>query len=751
MWGKLTRYVRTPEGRAGVSTYAAEGIAALGMVVVYGFASRLGKEPLDLYVIVRRTVSFIYPFVLVGAVVGLTRYVALAKDPVVQRRYLFGALGWVLPLGALLCLAALIAPERAAWYLFNDGTQGALILPLAVMIAALSLHSVAYSYLRGRQRLHTANALSATALALVPCAAFYLFSDLLHVLWATAAGWAAGAVLALAPAFLGGPVGAAGKERAELFRYGLPRLPGDAAMGALLTIPVYVAGSAHGLSAGGQMGLGITLLNLASAVFSPVGILLLPASAARMASGDHAGLIAQVDRTVRFSLFAAFAMLLGFEALAPWLLDWYLGPSGADYLTMARVLFLGAPAFAFFVALRSLLDAYYVVPRNGVNLLAALLVLLLGCTIHLAFGPPAWFLGVAVVVAMWYLAWLTFRDVRFVSSELKRRMERKGNAMRLVMVIAGQPDGNEFPFARRQARMLGERFGVEVERFFLRDRMSPVRLWKARRELKRTLREFRPDLVMVHYGTVTGLFTVLSSFVPVVITFQGSDLNKTPSDGRIRDLLGRWFSQLAAFFAAGIICVSEGLRDRLWWRRDEAHVLPMGADLATFRPMDKQESRKSLGWSPHERVVLFNNNNPGVKRMDIAQAVIERVRAQVPEARLEALQGAIPPDRMPVLMNAADVLLLCSDQEGSPMMVKEAMACGLPVVTSDVGDVRARLKDVEPGAVVAQDPAALASAMLEVLRDPRRSNGRELAAGNGADAETLDARTFALLRSLIDP
>ena len=126
----------------------------------------------------------------------------------------------------------------------------------------------------------------------------------------------------------------------------------------------------------------------------------------------------------------------------------------------------------------------YVVPRNGVNLLAALLVLLLGCAIHLAFGTPAWFLGVAVVVAMWYLAWLTFRDVRFVRSELKRRMERKGNAMRLVMVIAGQPDGNEFPFARRQARMLGERFGVEVERFFLRDRMSPLRLLRARRELK---------------------------------------------------------------------------------------------------------------------------------------------------------------------------------------------------------------------------------------------------------------------------
>lgn len=83
---------------------------------------------------------------------------------------------------------------------------------------------------------------------------------------------------------------------------------------------------------------------------------------------------------------------------------------------------------------------------------------------------------------------------------------------------------------------------------------------------------FRPDIVHAHYGTITGLFTVLVSPVPVVITFHGSDLNPTPSDGWWRDLLGRLFSQLAAFFAAGIICRSEGASQLLWCRGQEAVI-----------------------------------------------------------------------------------------------------------------------------------------------------------------------------------
>ena len=90
--------------------------------------------------------------------------------------------------------------------------------------------------------------------------------------------------------------------------------------------------------------------------------------------------------------------------------------------------------------------------------------------------------------------------------------------------------GNEFPFARRQAPACSASgSGVKRSRFFLRA-MSPLRLLRARRELKRTLRDFRPTLMSTteRYG---GCSLVLSSSVPVVIV-PGNDANKTPSDGR---------------------------------------------------------------------------------------------------------------------------------------------------------------------------------------------------------------------------
>jgi len=77
---------------------------------------------------------------------------------------------------------------------------------------------------------------------------------------------------------------------------------------------------------------------------------------------------------------------------------------------------------------------------------------------------------------------------------------------------------------------------------------------------------------------------------------------------------------------------------------------------------------------------------------------------------------------MPTLFNAADVLLLTSDREGSPNTVKEAMACNLPVVATDVGDVRSRLDGVANSHVAAIDDDRLADAVEAVLRRGQRSD-----------------------------
>ena len=75
-------------------------------------------------------------------------------------------------------------------------------------------------------------------------------------------------------------------------------------------------------------------------------------------------------------------------------------------------------------------------------------------------------------------------------------------------------------------------------------------------------------------------------------------------------------------------------------------------------------------------------------------------------------------------MNAADVMIFASLREGSPNVIKEAMACNLPIVSTDVGDVREILTGVHGCHIVARDPKTFAKAILEIIKEGSRTNGR---------------------------
>jgi glycosyltransferase involved in cell wall biosynthesis len=299
-------------------------------------------------------------------------------------------------------------------------------------------------------------------------------------------------------------------------------------------------------------------------------------------------------------------------------------------------------------------------------------------------------------------------------------------AIRVLFVIPGSDTGSSMVFARRQAESLGAE-GISVECFYLRSRTSPAVLLKEFMRFREVVRNFAPDVIHAQFGTVTALFSALASSrkTPLVVTFRGTDLNWAPNGG-LRGLLGRLFSQLAALRADRVVCVSHHLRSRLWWRRRRAKVMPSGVDTHRFRPFGRLNSRSRLGWGEEERVVLFNaGHNPRNKRLDLAEAAARLARYANPNIRLEVLRGATDPRFVPLYMNAADCLLVTSDSEGSPTVVQEALACCLPIVSVDVGDVRERIHGVAPSLIAAREPAALARALLRVVEKPVRSNGRE--------------------------
>jgi glycosyltransferase involved in cell wall biosynthesis len=224
-------------------------------------------------------------------------------------------------------------------------------------------------------------------------------------------------------------------------------------------------------------------------------------------------------------------------------------------------------------------------------------------------------------------------------------------------------------------------------------------------------------LIHANFG-LTAPMALAQVRLPVVLSLWGSDLH-----GEFG-----WLSRLCARWCDAVVVMSEAMADEL---DQDCHVVPHGIDFEKFRPEPVEDARARLDWDEDARHVLFPYApDRAIKNYPRAERVVERARERLDTSdafdapvKLQTVSG-VSHDEIPTYMNAADVLLLTSDSEGSPNTVKEALACNLPVVSTRVGDVPERLDGVRPSAVCDDDPD-LADALADVLSNPRRSNGRE--------------------------
>jgi teichuronic acid biosynthesis glycosyltransferase TuaC len=143
-------------------------------------------------------------------------------------------------------------------------------------------------------------------------------------------------------------------------------------------------------------------------------------------------------------------------------------------------------------------------------------------------------------------------------------------------------------------------------------------------------------------------------------------------------------------------------------------VIPCGIDLDRFKPVDKTTCQRQLGWPEQVFHVLFaSNNGDPVKRPWLASAAVEALQGAGVRAELHFMQG-VSYAEVPIWMNASDALIMTSLQEGSPTVIKEALACGLPVVSVDVGDVCERIAEIDGCHLSLPVPEALATKLMQV-------------------------------------
>ena len=335
-----------------------------------------------------------------------------------------------------------------------------------------------------------------------------------------------------------------------------------------------------------------------------------------------------------------------------------------------------------------------------------------------------------------------------------------------VLIVASDKGGHFVPFIEEQIVAL-EACGIKILRYGIKGKG----MWGYLRELpalRRLIRAERPDIVHAHYG-LSGLLANLQRLVPVVTTYHGSDIN-LPHILRLSKIAMR-LSAHNIFVSKRNIAIAIRRKGEEAMRLSGKYaLLPCGVNIP--KPWNEMKNQRveqlTLNqWvqeklQPNVMHVLFAGAfDNAVKDPELAFATIqacntaigENTNSQSPIAhrpiKLIELKGYTR-DQVNALMYNCDALLLTSKTEGSPQVIKEAMACGCPIVSVDVGDVAERVSGVEGCYVVrTREPKDIAEALLKAIAHEGKTNGRQRIQEMGLSNEQVAERLMAIYQSLV--
>lgn len=277
-------------------------------------------------------------------------------------------------------------------------------------------------------------------------------------------------------------------------------------------------------------------------------------------------------------------------------------------------------------------------------------------------------------------------------------------------------------FVRSQEQFLRSA-GIDVDVLVLKGRNRKLIYPKGIYEIRRRLAGV--SLVHAHYAYV-GAVARTQWKVPVVLTYHGDDAMGTITEAGTTSRKSRVVAagcRRLAHYCDAVIVQSRQMAER--FHSGNVHVIPHEVDLETFHPSDKAAARTELGLSGEKQYVLFAANPAiAVKRFPLAKAAVDKLKVAQPDVELIIVHRE-PQTRLALYMSASDALVFPSYQEGSPNIIKQAMACNLPIVATDVGDVREVIGGTQGCHVCDADADVFAERLNEILTKPFRTKGRQ--------------------------
>lgn len=308
--------------------------------------------------------------------------------------------------------------------------------------------------------------------------------------------------------------------------------------------------------------------------------------------------------------------------------------------------------------------------------------------------------------------------------------------MKVLLVHSGNAvagNSEKYTFVYEQGKSLSA-LGIDVSYFAVMGK-GVIGYLKNYYRLKKVISNFHPDIIHAHYG-LCGALCVIQSKVPVVITcHNGETLTK----------YGNIISSIAIQRAKHTICVAQHIYDKLYFKPKHYTIQPCGIEM--FDLMDKATVQQEMNLPIDKINILFGGSFSNLrKNVVLANAAIELLYRN--DINLIEMHG-YNREQVTMLYNACDMLLLPTKSEGSPQVLKEAMACNCPVVATDVADIAYLLEGVDNSYVTSFDPKDIAKKINTVIKNNRRSNGRCRVLQLGLKNEDVAKKIQAIYKSIL--
>lgn len=308
--------------------------------------------------------------------------------------------------------------------------------------------------------------------------------------------------------------------------------------------------------------------------------------------------------------------------------------------------------------------------------------------------------------------------------------------MNVLLVHSGNAvlDSDHYTFVKEQGEALSS-LGVNVFYFAVKGKGAKGYL-RNFGSLKKTIHDHSIDIVHAHYG-LCGALSVLQRKVPVVITFH---------NGETLTRKGKIISSLASRFSAYNIFVAQHIHDDLFCIPKQYSIIPCGIDMALLPLMDKDSAVNKMSLPTDKPNVLFGGSfsNPR-KNYPLAKEAISHLPYPVNLIEMKGFNR----EEVGMLLCGCDLFLLPTKSEGSPQVVKEALACNCPIVATGVADIPQLLEGIANSYTTGFDAEEISKRMDQIIKSGSRSDGRKRIDELGLDNPQVAAKILNIYQRVL--